>query len=168
MERQSETRHAPPLAYHFVGQAGSKIDESTRSGIRSHAMKEVRNKQRQQKQVGIVKSGEQFVTENELNLYRCFPVAQVLSASSKQCLKRRRIDTSSTPLVLASDHCYHYRRAQLFGLSQSRQRDDVQQPSSSMATFAAVDLNPFNSIIDLPSSPNSKLSDEIKAIKQHG
>lgn len=168
MERQSETRHAPPLAYHFVGQAGSKIDESTRSGIRSHAMKEVRNKQRQQKQVEIVQRNQQSVTANDLSLCRCLPAAQFSSASSEQYLERQRDDTSLTRLTPLSSHCYHCNRAQLVGWPPSQWRDDGLQLSSSMTNCAAVEFNPFNSITGLPQSLTSKFSDEINAIKSHG
>lgn len=153
MEHQSETRHAPPLAYHFVGQAGSKIDESTRSGIRSHAMKEFRNKQRQQKQVEIVQSNQQSVIENGLSLCRCLPEAHF---------------SSLTLLTPTSGHCYHCNGAQLVGSSPSQWWDDGQQLPSSLTTCPAVDFNLLNSITDLPPSLTSKFSNEINAIKSHG
>ncbi|KIM92659.1 hypothetical protein OIDMADRAFT_36437 [Oidiodendron maius Zn] len=166
MEQQSKTRHAQPLAYHFVGQVGSKIDESTRSGIRSHAMKEVRNKQRQQKQVETMQSGQQSVIDKDFSLCQGLPVAGLFSASSKQNLGGRRIDVSSALLTSISDHCYRC-RAQLFELTPSQQRDDLLQPSSSMATVVAADFNPFNSMTGLPPSLTLKFSDEIDAIKSH-
>lgn len=163
MDHQRVTRHAPPLAYHFVEQAGFKIDESTRSGIRSHAMKEVRNRQRQQKQVETVHSGQQSFTEKGISLCRCLAVAQFSSVSSRQNLETRRVDTSPRS---TADHCCN--REQLFALSLSQHRDGLQQLSSSMATFATADFNPFHSIPDLPVSLTLKFSNEINVIKSHG
>ena len=164
MEHRNETRHGPPLAYRFVGQSGRKIDESTHSTIRSHAMKEFRNRQRQQKQLEILRSGQQFGKDKDLNLCQCLPPAQHSSAASVQDSKRRRLDTSSTTPTSASERCYYCGRLR----SSLSQEMAAQQQPSSIATFAAADFDPFNSITELPASLTSKFSNEINAIKTHG
>ena len=161
MEHRSEARHGPPLAYRFVGQSGRKIDESTHSAIRSHAMKEFRNRQRQQKQL---ESGQQFGKDKDLSLCRCPPPTQHSSAASEQYSKRRRLDTSSTTLTSAPERCYCCGRLRS---SLSQEMAVLQQPSS-IATFAAADFDPFSSITELPASLTSKFSNEINAIKTHG
>ncbi|KIM94807.1 hypothetical protein OIDMADRAFT_149363 [Oidiodendron maius Zn] len=167
MEHHNGTGHAPPLAYHFVRQSGRKIDESTRSGIRSHAMKEFRNRQRQQKQRRIVQSGQQSVIEKDLSLCRCLPRGQIPSASTEQYSGKSRDDLPLTSLESTSGYCYHCGKAQLLGFSQSQEMDIVQQCSIPTDTFAAADFDPFNSIADLPPPLTSKFSNEINAIKSH-
>jgi hypothetical protein len=168
MEHQSGTRHARPLAYHFVRQSGRKIDESARTGIRSHAMKEVRNRQRQQKQLGIVQSGHQSVIEKVPSLCRCLPRGQISSAPEEHYSGGLRVDMSLTSLQRTSVHCYHCGRVQLLGLSQPQEIDALQQHSIPTDTFASADFDPFNSIIDLPLPLASKFSNEINAIKSYG
>src|SRR6266699_1384261 len=153
MEHRSETKHGPPLAYRFVGQSGRKIDESTHSAIRSHAMKEFRNRQRQQKQLEILRSGQQFGKDKDLDLCRCLPLAQHSSAASEQYSKRRRLGTSSTTPTPASERCYCCGRLRS---PLSQEVAVLQQPS--VATFAAAGLDPFNSITELPASLISKFS----------
>jgi hypothetical protein len=164
MEHRNETRHGPPLAYRFVGQSGRKIDESTHSAIRSHAMKEFRNRQRQQKQLEILRSGQQSGKDKDLSLCRCLPLAQHSSDASEQYSKRRRLGTSSTTLTSACERCYYCGKLRS---SLSQEMAVVQQPSS-VATFAAADFDPFNSITELPVSLTFKFSNEINAIKTHG
>jgi hypothetical protein len=169
MERRSEIRDGPPLAYRFVGQSGRKVDESAHSAIRSHAMKEFRNRQRQQKQLEIVRTGQESAEEKEeLGICRCLPLAQLSSATSEEYLDSRRFDTSLTTLTSASERCYRCGRVQLLRLSPSQEMGVLQQLSSSIASFAAADFDPFNSIAELPPSLTSKFSNEINAIKTHG
>jgi hypothetical protein len=165
---EGETRHGPPLAYRFIRQSGRKIDESTHRPIRSHAMKEVRNRQRQQKQLELVRSGQQSAKEKDLSLCRCLPLAQLSAAASEQYSKGRTLDTSSTTLASASERCYRCGGVQLLRLSPSQEMDVLQQPSSCIPTFAAADFDPFNSTTELPPSLTSKFSYEINAIKTHG
>jgi hypothetical protein len=167
MEDRSEARPGPPLAYRFVGQSGRKIDESTQSAIRSHAMKEFRNRQRQQRQLETVRSGHQSAEGKDLSTCQCLPLAQLSSAAFEQYSKRQRLDTSSTTLTSASERCHRCGRVQLLRLSPSQEMNLLQQ-SSSIPTFAAADFDPFNSIAELPPSLTSKFSNEINALKTHG
>jgi hypothetical protein len=168
MEHQSGAGHGPPLAYRFVRQSGRKIDESAHSGIRSHAMKEFRNRQRQQKQLRSAQSDPQPVIEKDPSLCQCLPHGQISSTSPEQSSGRQRVGLSLTSLRSASSRCYHCGKVQSLGFSQPQEIDTLQQHSIPTDTFAAADFDPFNSITDLPLPLASKFSNEINAIKYHG
>jgi hypothetical protein len=168
MEHTSEIVDGPPLAYRFVRQSSRKVDESSHSAIRSHAMKEFRKRQRQQKQLEIVQSGQQSVVENGISLCRCLTLAQLSPPSSEQHSKRRRLHTPPTPFSPTPEPCCLCRRVQSLRMSSSQHMNALQQLSSPIATFSAADFDPFNSIIELPPSLTSKFSSEINVIKTHG
>ena len=168
MKRGSEIMDGPPLSYRFVRQSGRKVDESSRSAIRSHAMKEFRKRQRQQKQLETVQSGQKLVVENGISLCRCSTLAQLSSAPSEHYSTIRRLDTPTAPLTPAPEPCYLCSRVQSLRMSPSQQMNVLQQLSSPIASFAAADFDPFNSIAELPPSLTSKFSSEINIIKTHG
>ena len=167
MEHQSRTKQGRPLAYRFVGQSSRKVDQSSHSAIRSHAMKEFRNRQRQQKKQEILRTGQQSVMEDDLSLCRCLPLAQLSLASSEQYSKSQRLDTSSPPFTSAPECCDRCGGVRLLRSSPSQQVDVLQQHSS-LTTFATADFDPFDSITELPLSLTSKFTNEINAIKTHG
>ena len=154
-----------PLAYRFVRQSGRKVDKSSHSTIRSHAMKGFRKRQRQQKQLETIRSDQQSV---DTSLCRCSPLAELSLASPEQHPRSRRVDTPSAPFTAAPELCSLCGRVQSLRISSSQQMNDLQQLDSTIATFAAADFDPFNSITELPPFLTSKFSSEINIIKSYG
>ncbi|KFY74019.1 hypothetical protein V499_05915 [Pseudogymnoascus sp. VKM F-103] len=121
-------------------------------------MKEFRNKQRQQKQLGTVQNGQQSITELNPSPCRCLPQVQISSASSEQYSGTQRVVVPPlTSMSSVSGHCYYCGGVQLIGMFQPQEVDVVQQYSVSGHTFAAAaDFDLFNSITDL-SQPQTTL-----------
>lgn len=155
MSAPNEGRHGPPVAFRFIGQSGRKVDESSHAAIRSHAMTEFRNRQRQQRQQ------LQSASAKKLDHCQCRPIA----ASSSKATKKNSEKQSSDALTQSS--C---RRC---GKIQSRTKASPKLVASRQAAPPAVVLSgaglfDFSSISELIPCIPSKFIDEINAIKTHG
>lgn len=158
----------PPPEYRFVRQFGRKVEKSSHTAIRSHAMKGFRKKQRQQKQLEIVQSGQQSVVKNDIRLCHCSPLTQLSSASSEQYSQIGKCDIPPTHFTPAPEPSHLCGKVKSLRISPSHRMNVPQQLSSSIATLAATDFDPFNSITELHPSLTSKFSNEINVIKAHG
>jgi len=158
----------PPPEYSFVRQFGRKVEKSSHTAIRSHAMKGFRKKQRQQKQLEIVRSGQQYVVDNDISLCHCLPPTQLSSASSEQYSQIRKCDIPPTHFTPAPEPSHLCGKVKSLRIFPSQRVNVPQQLSSPIATLAAIDFDPFNSITELHPSLTSKFSNEINIIKAHG
>ena len=168
MERRNQTKRGPPLEYCFVSQSGRKVDQSAQKTIRSHAMKDFWNTQRRNKRLEILRGAHQSVLDENRDVCRCSPQAQLSPSSPGHNAKRPRLDAVSKLLDSAPKTCNRCGKVQLSRMGSQQQMDDLQQLSGPVATFAAADFDPFNSITELPPALTSKFSNEIDDIKKHG
>ncbi|KAE8446537.1 hypothetical protein EG329_011869 [Mollisiaceae sp. DMI_Dod_QoI] len=163
MDDQGQGRQRPPVAYSFVAQSGRKIDQSTQGTIRSHAMREFRNRQRQDRQ----QRGVQPVSARSgYRICRCPPSLQSSSADEASSSQNQGFDTSSE-IGGPTERCHHCGGIQLSNMTPPQQVNILQKPASTVASFAAADFDPFNSIVELPPPLTSKFSGEINAVKAH-
>jgi hypothetical protein len=158
----------PPPEYRFVRQFGRRVEKSSHTAIRSHAMKGFRKKQRQQKQLEIMRSGQQSVVKNDIRLCHCSPLTQLSSASSEQYSQIGKCDMPPTHFTPAPEPSHLCGKVKSLRISPSQRMNVPQQLSSSIATLGATDFDPFNSITELHPSLTSKFSNEINVIKAHG
>jgi hypothetical protein len=164
MENRGRDRQRPPMAYSFVAQSGRKVGQSTQGTIRSHAMREVRNRQRRERRERSVRRGSPSAG---YKICRCLMVVQSSSAEPGPSSENPGSD-KSTNYPASKQHCHRCGGRQLSTLPQPKQMDILQQFSPTVASFAAADFDPFNAVAELPESLTSRFPDEIRAVTAHG
>jgi hypothetical protein len=143
--------NGPPLAFRFVSQSGRLVDKKTKRAVRSHAMREVRSRQKQKRQI------------KDNSLCRCStspPASPVLGTGG--C----RLDdmNPNLPLVISK------RCSQCAGMKflECPSSPEMEQLSPNITMFAVAQFDPFGSVTELPDSLTRNFSYELEAIKAHG
>jgi hypothetical protein len=143
--------HDAPLSFRFVEQSGRLVDKETKRAVRSHAMREVRSRQKQKKQ--MINSLCQCSTSTP-----AFPMPKRKTTSFKLDSVEYRL-----PLVI-SERCKQCSGLQFFECPHS---PDVEQLAPNITTLAVAQFDPFGSVIELPTNLTVKFSRELEVIKSH-
>lgn len=156
MSAPNEDRHGPPVAFRFIGQSGRKVDASSHVAIRSHAMTEFRNRQRQQRQ--------QLQSAPGNKPCQCRHIAGYSSKATGTNSEKQLCDASPQLPCRPCNSC---------GNIQSPAQSSSRLATSRQTTPPAVVLSgaglfDFSSIGELLPAIPSKFIDEINTIKTHG
>jgi hypothetical protein len=145
-------KHDAPLSFRFVEQCGRLVDTQTKRAVRSHAMREVRNRQKQKKQMRVN------------SLCQCSTKTPI-SPMPKREKTSFKLDSTDfhLPLVI-SKRCKHCSGLQFF---ESPPSPDVERLSPKITTLAVAQLDPFGTTAQVPASLAVRFSSELEVITSH-